>query len=275
MSTPKSSRADRIAYIAFVLMVVLTLAFVAIPSIVVVIVAFGEKSIMMFPPDSWSLKWFERALTYPDFRMGAKNGLFISLWAASIALVIGTLAAYVIDRCEFRGRRVLESILVSPLVIPHFTLGVSLLILASSVSLARTYSIVIVCHVILVAPFVMRSVYVSLKNIDPMLERAAASLGAKPLTVFLRIHLPLLAPGLAGGALFAFILSFNEFTATLFVSTSTTQTLPVTMYNYVREYADPTMAALSALMIIATAIFLVLANRFLGLDRVLSLESHR
>jgi putative spermidine/putrescine transport system permease protein len=270
-----ASASDRVVYALFVALVALTLAFVAIPSIVVAIVAFGEKSIMMFPPDSWSLKWFERALTYPDFRKGAVNGLWISAWSAAIALVIGTLAAYAIDRFEFRGRRVLESILASPLVIPHFTLGVGLLILASGVSLARTYSVVVVCHVILVVPFVMRSVYVSLKNIDPMLERAAASLGARPLTVFLRIHLPLLAPGLAGGALFAFILSFNEFTATLFVTTNTTQTLPVAMYNYVREYADPTMAALSALLIAATAVFLVLANKFLGLDRILSIDAHR
>jgi putative spermidine/putrescine transport system permease protein len=99
--------------------------------------------------------------------------------------------------------------------------------------------------------------------------------GARPFTVFLRIHLPLLAPGLAGGWLFAFILSFNEFTATLFVTNNTTQTLPVAMYNYVREYADPTMAALSALLIVATALCLVVANRFLGLDRILSIGSHR
>lgn len=268
-------RKDRLTYAVFVTLVALTLAFVTIPSLVVIVVAFGEKSIMMFPPDSWSLKWFERALTYPDFRKGIANGLTISAWASIIALIIGTLGAYVIDRVEFRGRRLLEALLLAPLVIPHFTLGVGLLILASGVSLARTYSIVIACHVILVVPFVMRSVYVSLKNIDPMLERAAASLGARPFTIFRRIHLPLLAPGLAGGALFAFILSFNEFTATLFVTTNTTQTLPVAMYNYVREYADPTMAALSALLIVLTALALIIANRFLGLATILSIDAHR
>jgi putative spermidine/putrescine transport system permease protein len=260
---------------AFIALVVLTLLFVAIPSVVVSVVAFNDKSIMQFPPSSWSLRWFERALTYPDFRQGLVNGLFISTWAAAIAMLVGTLGAYAIDRFQFAGRRLLEAILLAPLVIPHFTLGVGLLILASSVNLARTYSVVILCHVILVVPFVMRSVYVSLKNIDPMLERAAASLGARPLTVFTRIHLPLLAPGLVGGGLFAFILSFNEFTATLFITTNTTQTLPVAMYNYVREYADPTTAALSALLILTTALCLVVANWFLGLEKILAIDAHR
>ena len=190
--------ADRIAKPAFIALVAVALAFVTLPSVVVVIVAFGEKSIMMFPPDAWSLRWFERALTYPDFRKGMVNGLYVSAWASLLSVAVGTLAAYAIDRFAFKGRALLEAILLSPLVIPHFTLGVGLLLLASTFGLARGYSVVVLCHLILVVPFVMRSVYVSLKNIDPMLERAAASLGASPLTVFLRIHLPLLAPGLAG-----------------------------------------------------------------------------
>ena len=150
-----------------------------------------------------------------------------------------------------------------------------MLILASEVSLMRTFTLVVICHVILVLPFVMRAVYVSLKNIDPALERAAASLGASPFTVFMKIDLPLLAPGLAGGWLFAAILSFNEFTATLFVTGQRTQTLPVAMYTYVREYADPTMAALSSMLIAATVLFLVAANRWLGLERILSIEQAR
>ena len=183
------------------------------------------------------------------------------------------MAAFVIERFEFTGKRTLEAVLLSPLVIPHFTLGIAMLILASEISLSRTFSLVVACHVILVLPFVMRSVYVSLKNIDPALERAAASLGASPFRVFMKIDLPLLAPGLAGGWLFAAILSFNEFTATLFVTGQRTQTLPVAMYTYVREYADPTMAALSSMLIAVTELFLVAANRWLGLERILSIEA--
>lgn len=252
-----------------------TLFYVTLPSIVVVVTAFSDKALLMFPPTGFSLKWFERALTYDDFRKGMINGAIITAWASAIALVCGTLAAFAIERFEFAGKRTLEAVLLSPLVIPHFTLGIAMLIVASEISLSRTYTLVVICHVILVLPFVMRSVYVSLKNIDPVLERAAASLGASPFTVFLKIDLPLLAPGLAGGWLFAAILSFNEFTATLFVTGQRTQTLPVAMYTYVREYADPTMAALSSILIVATVLFLVAANRWLGLERILSIEPGR
>jgi putative spermidine/putrescine transport system permease protein len=264
---------ERLLRFGFGALVASTLLFVTLPSVVVVITAFNDKALLMFPPDGFSTKWFVKAWTYDDFRSGLQNGLIVTAWASAIALVAGTMAAFVIERFEFRGRRLLETLLVSPLVIPHFTLGVGFLILASAVSMSRTFTVVVICHVVLVLPFVMRSVYVSLKNIDPMLERAATSLGARPLQVFLRVDLPLLLPGLAGGWLFAAILSFNEFTATLFVTGQRTQTLPVAMYTYVREYADPTMAALSTMLIAATALALVIANRFLGLDRILSIQA--
>ena len=128
---------------------------------------------------------------------------------------------------------------------------------------------------VLVLPFVLRSVYVSLRNLDPRLELAAASLGATPTRVLLTVTLPLLTPGLIGGLLFAAILSFNEFTASLFVTAQRTQTLPVAMYNYVREYADPSMAAISVIYIVLTAALLSFANAFLGLGKVLNVEQAR
>jgi putative spermidine/putrescine transport system permease protein len=129
--------------------------------------------------------------------------------------------------------------------------------------------------VVLVLPFVLRSVYISLRNLDPRLELAAASLGAPPRRVLTTITLPLLLPGLVSGWLFAAILSFNEFTASLFVTAQRTQTLPVALYNYVREYADPSMAAISVIYIVVTATLLTLANVFLGLAKVLNVEQPR
>src|SRR4029077_9439206 len=127
-------------------------------------------------------------------------------------------------------------------------------------------------HIVLVRPFVLRSVYISLRNLDPRLELAAESLGARPARVLFTVTLPLLVPGLVSGWLFAAILSFNEFTASLFVTGQRTQTLPVAMYNYVREYADPSMAALSVIYIVGIGIVLILANAFLGLGKVLNVE---
>jgi putative spermidine/putrescine transport system permease protein len=257
------------------LVIVLILGFIVLPAVVVTIAAFNAKAILAFPPESFSLRWFEKALAYDDFRKGAWNGLIVTLWASCIALVVGAMAAFVIDRYAFRGKAALESILLSPLVIPHFTIGLGLLILAAQLGAGRGYGVVITAHVILVLPFVLRSVYVSLRNLDQRLELAAASLGASPARVLVTVTLPLMLPGLVSGWLFAAILSFNEFTASLFVTAQRTQTLPVAMYNYVREYADPSMAALSVIYIAATALLLVIANIFLGLGKVLNVEHAR
>jgi putative spermidine/putrescine transport system permease protein len=251
------------------------LIYMVVPSLVVIMAAFNERAILSFPPKNLSWRWFDKAINYDDFRKGFYNGLMVTGWASGIALVIGTTFAYAIDRFSFRGKQTLETLLLSPLVIPHFTVGLAFLILASELAVARTFSLVVVTHVVLVLPFVLRSVYVSLKNLDTTVERAAASLGASPLQVLLRIDLPLLAPGLFGGWLFAAILSFNEFTASLFVTGQRTQTLPVAMYTYVREYADPSMAAISTMFIVSTALILIVANRYLGLRRILAIEGQR
>jgi putative spermidine/putrescine transport system permease protein len=257
------------------LLVIAILGFLLCPALVVTIAAFNAKSILAFPPESWSLRWFVKALAYDDFRSGFLNGLIVTFWASIIALMAGAAFAYVIDRYDFTGKATLEGILLSPLVIPHFTIGLGLLILTAQFNAGRGFAVVVLTHVVLVLPFVLRSVYISLRNLDRRLELAAASLGASPGKVLVTVTLPLLLPGLVSGWLFAAILSFNEFTASLFVTVQRTQTLPVAMYNYVREFADPSMAALSVLYIAMTALLLVIANLFLGLGKVLNVESAR
>jgi putative spermidine/putrescine transport system permease protein len=248
---------------------------VLLPAVVVALAAFNDSALLSFPPHAWSLRWFARAIAYRDFQDGVRNGLIVTTWSSTIALVVGAAFAFALDRYRFRLKSALEGVLLSPLVIPHFTVGLGFLILAAQIGLVRTYTIVVVCHVTLILPFVLRSVYVSLRNLDRRLELAAASLGAPPHRVLATITIPLLLPGLVSGWLFAAILSFNEFTASLFVTVQRTQTLPVAMYNYVRDYADPSMAALSVMYIVATAALLTFANAFLGLGKVLNVEHSR
>ncbi|GLI21558.1 MULTISPECIES: ABC transporter permease [Xanthobacter] len=280
MSAPRkrliSAKAgERILAIAGWSAVWLVVAFIILPAVVVGISAFNDRAILSFPPQAWSTRWFARAFSYRDFSEGFRNGLIITAFASSIALVVGAGFAFALDRYSFRGKMALEAVLTSPLVIPHFTIGLGFLILAAQIHATRTFALVIVCHVVLVLPFVMRSVYVSLRNLDSRLELAAASLGARPGRALFTVTLPLLIPGLFSGWLFAAILSFNEFTASLFVTAQATQTLPVAMYNYVREYADPTLAALSVIYIVVTALVLTIANAFLGLGKVLNVEHVR
>ena len=255
--------------------VIAILGFLVLPAVVVALAAFNDRAILSFPPVTWSWRWFAKAIAYDDFQAGFRNGLIVTAWASSLALGVGAAFAFALDRYEFRLKRALEIVLLSPLVVPHFTIGLGFLILAAQLGLAGGFAVVVACHVVLVLPFVLRSVYISLRNLDRRLELAAASLGAPPGRVLATITLPLLMPGLLGGFLFAAILSFNEFTASLFVTAQRTQTLPVAMYNYVREYADPSMAAISVIYIVLTAALLAFANAFLGLGKVLNVERAR
>jgi putative spermidine/putrescine transport system permease protein len=255
-------------------LVSIILVFLTLPALVVLMTSVNPTEILKFPPQGVSFRWYGRAFTYEDFRNAFYNGMIVTLFASTLAAIIGVAGAYLTARFAFRGRNLLDSILASPLIIPRFTTGFGFLLLGSLLALSNSYFIVILAHIVLVLPFVTRSVYVSLANIDLSLERSASNLGASPMQVFLRITLPLLAPGIVGGWLIAAILSFTEFTASLYVTSYATQTLPVAMYTYVREYTDPTIAAISAVLIIVTTVGMFLIDRFIGLKRVLAIESH-
>jgi putative spermidine/putrescine transport system permease protein len=181
---------------------------------------------------------------------------------------IGTAAALGLARGRPRAASLWATVLLSPLVVPGVAAGLGFLIVGAALGLLRSRSVLIAAHVALVLPFVVRSAWVSVRNLDPTLERAAASLGATPWRAFRRVTLPLLRPGLLAALLFAVIVSLNEFVVSLFISTRLTEILPVAMFTYVVNYTDPTIAALSTLFIVGTFLIVWLADRFLDLGGV-------
>jgi putative spermidine/putrescine transport system permease protein len=243
-------------------------AFMTLPTVVVVAVSFNPTAILSFPPAGFSLRWYVNVLTYPQFQKAALNSLLVTVGAVALALPVGTLAALALERGRLRGRAIWAALLLSPLVVPGVAAGLGFLILAAALGLLRSRSVLIVAHLVLILPFVVRSVWVSVRNLDPALERAAASLGATPWRVFRRVTLPLLRPGLFAGFLFAVVVSLNEFVVSLFISNRVTEILPVAMFNYVVNYTDPTIAALSSLFILVTFLVVWLADRRLNLSRV-------
>jgi putative spermidine/putrescine transport system permease protein len=257
------------------IVVIVLLAFMTLPTVVVVVASFNPTAILSFPPDGLSLRWYEKALTYPQFRKAAVNSLIVTAASALIALPLGTAAALALVRHRPRGGAVWNAVILSPLVVPGVAAGLGFLILAAQLGLLQSRWMLIVAHVVVVLPFVVRSVAVSVANLDPMLERAAASLGASPWRTFRRVTLPLLRPGLFAAFLFALIVSVNEFVVSLFISNRVTEILPVAMFTYVVNYTDPTMAALSTLFIAATLVAVFVADRALDLSRVFQIGEHR
>jgi putative spermidine/putrescine transport system permease protein len=257
-------------------LVVLTLLlFMTLPTVVVVVASFNPTAILSFPPEGLSVRWYENALTYPQFRKAAVNSLIVTAASALLALPLGTAAALALVRHRPRAAAVWNAAILSPLVIPGVAAGLGFLILAAKLGLLQSRALLIVAHVVIVLPFVVRSVAVSVANLDPMLERAAASLGASPWRAFRRVTLPLLRPGLFAAFLFAVIVSANEFVVSLFITTRVTEILPVAMFTYVVNYTDPTMAALSTLFIAATFVVVFVADRLLDLSRIFQIGAHR
>jgi len=247
----------------------LVIAFMLAPLVVVCLVAFTPENTLTLPTTSFSLRWFHAVFEHPDFMQSFWNSLWLALGSATLATLLAVPAGLAITRFQFAGREFLNGLFLSPLIIPHLVLGVALLRLFALVGGSGSFGFLVFAHALIVTPYTLRLVVAALVGFDRSAEQAAASLGAGRLTVFRRITLPMILPGVTGGWMLAFINSFDEVTMSIFVTSPSTVTLPVRMYMYATESIDPLMAAVSALMVGVTALAMVLLDRVYGLDRVL------
>jgi len=247
----------------------LVITFMLAPLLVVCIVAFTPENTLTIPTTSFSLRWFAAVFAHPDFMQSFWNSLWLALGSATLATLLAVPAGLAITRFQFAGREFLNGLFLSPLIIPHLVLGVALLRLFALVGGSGSFGFLVFAHALIVTPYTLRLVVAALVGFDRSAEQAAASLGAGRFTVFRRITLPMILPGVTGGWMLAFINSFDEVTMSIFVTSPSTVTLPVRMYMYATESIDPLMAAVSALMVGVTALAMVLLDRVYGLDRVL------
>ena len=247
----------------------LVIVFMLAPLVVVCVVAFTPENTLTIPTTHFSLRWFEAVFAHPDFMQSFWNSLWLALSSATIATLLAVPAGMAITRYEFPGRDFLNGLFLSPLIVPHLVLGVALLRLFSLVGGAGSFGWLVLAHALIVTPYTLRLVVAALVGFDRSAEQAALSLGASQATVFRRITLPMILPGVTGGWMLSFINSFDELTMSIFVTSPSTVTLPVRMYMYATESIDPLMAAVSALMVAVTAFAMVLLDRVYGLDRVL------
>ncbi|AOJ15196.1 ABC transporter permease [Burkholderia vietnamiensis] len=247
----------------------LVILFVLAPLAIVVLVAFTPDETLTLPTHGLSLRWFRAILDYPDFITAFANSVKLAFASATLSLALGLPAGLAIGRATFPGRAFVNGLLLSPLVIPGLVLGIALLRLFALIGATGSFAWLVLAHTIVITPFVMRLVLASVAGLDRSIEQAACSLGADPWTIFRRITLPLIVPGITGGWLLAFINSFDELTMSIFVTSPQTVTLPVRMYMYATESIDPMMASVSALVIFITAGAMLLLDRVYGLNRIL------
>ncbi|AXA26328.1 MULTISPECIES: ABC transporter permease [Pseudomonas] len=247
----------------------LVVVFMLAPLVVVCLVAFTPENTLSLPTAGFSLRWFEAVFERADFLEAFNNSLQLAFLAASLATLIAVPAGLAITRLQFPGRDFLNVLFLSPIIIPHLVLGVALLRLFALLGVNGSFTWLVLAHTVVITPYVLRLVIAAAIGVDRSAEQAAESLGASRFTLFRKITLPMILPGIAGGWLLAFINSFDEVTLSIFVTSPATQTLPVKMYVYATESIDPMMAAVSALVIALTAVTMILLDRVYGLDRVL------
>ena len=247
----------------------LFILFILAPLVAVVVVSFTSKGYLSMPTDGLSLRWFKAIFNYPGFIDAFWMSLYLGVGASTIAVALAIPAAVAIGRYRFPGRDGISALFMSPMMIPAVVLGVSFLRFFSQIGLSGTFIGITLAHVVLVMPYALRLVLASITGLPRDAEEAAATLGASRWTVFRRITLPLILPGVAGGWLLAFITSFDEVTMSIFVASPETMTLPVRMYHHIAQTIDPLIASISTVLIVMTVALMVLLDRLYGLDRIL------
>jgi len=245
------------------------MVFLLAPLVIVIIVSFTDKGFISYPTDGLSLRWYQAALDEPRIVESFWLSLKLATFSSSIAVCLAVPAALALTRYRFAGRDAINAFLMSPLMIPNVVLGVAFLRFFNLAGLSGSVFWLTMTHVIFIFPYALRLVLASATGMDREIEMAARSLGAGKWSVHTRIILPLILPGLTGGWLLSFIQSFDELTMTVFVATPGTTTLPVWMYNHIAQTIDPLITSVSAILIIATAIMMILMDRLVGLDKVL------
>ncbi len=254
----------KIAKIAFIAIVALGFGFLILPLIVIVPLSFNAEpyftfteGMLRFDSEAYSLRWYRSIIENPEWRTAIGNSFLIGICATFVATVLGTLAALGLNHPKCPMRDAVSALLISPMVTPVIIVAVGVFFFYSTLGLGQTHIGLILAHAMLGAPFVVITVTATLAGFDRTLLRAAASLGASPLTAFRRVQLPIISPGVFTGALFAFAASFDEVVIVLFLGGVDQRTIPRQMWSGIREEISPTILAIATLLIVFAILVLV------------------
>jgi putative spermidine/putrescine transport system permease protein len=245
---------------------IVAFAYLILPILVVVVAPLGDTAYLAFPPQGFTLRWYAAALDDTRYLGGFLTSLQIGAAVALLSTIIGVLAAYGLSRYDFPGRSLIEALFLSPLILPTLVLAVSLSLFFTRTGLLTGTGRLILAHIVVCTPYVIRVTLPVLRRFDRTLEEAAQNLGASPIQSFFLILLPVIKTGIIAGCVMAFITSFDEVVLALFLASPGEPTLPVMIYSAVQLGFEPTVAAVSGLLVILTCVFMVL-YQILGVAR--------
>ena len=238
--------------------------FLILPSLVVIPMSFGNKMEFEFPPSTISLFLYEQFFSDKIWTSSVIQSFYVAFGTVGLSLVLGVSAAYGLVRAKFPGSRILTIIFVSPMLVPVIVVALGLYLYLSSFHLSGTTVGLVLGHTVIATPFVIVTCMGGLRHVDEKLETVARVLGANRFLTFMKVTLPSLQPAMFAGALFAFLISFDEVVIAWFVTSPQTMTLPVKMYSSIRWEISPILAAISTMLTVisvATCLLAALAQK--------------
>lgn len=238
----------------------LVLFYLILPILVVIPLSFSSASYLSFPPPGFSLHWYRNFFTRADWISSAWLSIWVGLAVTVLATALGTPASVALVRGRFAGKGLVNAFILSPLIVPGIIVAIGIYFFYARLGVVGNPIALVLAHTCLAVPFVVINVSATLYGFDERLEYAAMSLGASPWGAFRQVTLPLIRPGVLAGALFAFITSFDELIVALFVSGTTAVTLPRRMWEGIRFEIDPTIAAVSTILVAFSGALLLTAE---------------
>ena len=256
--------------IVFGLLAAIAIVFLISPTIVVLLTSFTATESLRFPPQGYSLRWYRALLDADQMQTAAWNSLVVAVGTTMISVILGTAGALAIARSQARWARVADLLFMSPLILPALAFGFAALIYIHMLGFNPSLPLLVLGHVVVCVPFVLRTTIAALAQLDGALLDASASLGAARWTTFRRITLPLIGRGIGAGAFLAFMASFDNVPVSLFLANERTEMLPIHLWQQIDTNLDVRTAAASGLIVVVTIVLMILAERFAGLSRQLA-----
>ncbi|WP_315812513.1 ABC transporter permease [Bradyrhizobium sp. SZCCHNR2028] len=256
--------------IVMTVVAVLALILIVSPSLVVVIVSFTSGFSLKFPLPGYSARWYVELWNAWQLQFAARNSVVVALWSTGLSIVLGVAASLAISRSKSLTAKLLDSLFMSPLVLPALAFGLAALMFFSLIGLPVSLLTLVIGHTIVCVPYVVRNTVAALAQLEPTLLESSAILGASRLYTFRRIVLPLIRPGIISGAFIAFMSSFDNVPVSLFLRDAATDMLPIRMWQDLEGKLDVTIAALSSVLIIATIALMAIMERATGLSKRLT-----
>jgi putative spermidine/putrescine transport system permease protein len=249
------------------LIAVLVMIFLLAPLVVIVIASFTPTAVVTFPPKGFSVSWYANIFrSSTHFMEGLVNSLKVGLLATALDVLLGVTAALSICRYDFKGKNALLNYFTSPMYVPGVAFAFVLLQVYSQIGGVPGMLRLFIGHFVIILPYIVRNTVSVLHVFNWTLEDAAASMGANPVQVFFKITIPLAKPGVLAGALLAFLYSFDEVALSSLLSNPKFITLPIRIMNYMELTFDPTLAAISTLLMLGSLVLILLMEKFVGLD---------